>query len=79
MQTIPPFDYIGEDAEKWNKINEYILTEIKSIVDFVFDNRSILGKNEKPEDVLYGLHPNEEGCRIWANALYKQIKEADLL
>lgn len=79
MQTIPPFNYTGENVEKWNRLNAYILTEIKDIVDYVFDNRVYLGKKEKPEDAVYGDHPNEEGCEIWANAIYRQIKEVDIL
>jgi len=74
MQTIPPFDYKGEDIVKWERINSFILTEIRNRVDFVFDNNQYLGKNGKPGEAKYGGHPNEEGCKIWAEALFEKIK-----
>lgn len=79
IQTIPPFNYQGEDIEKWNRINLYILTELKDRVDFVFDNTKVLGKREKLSDAIYGGHPNEEGCKLWAEALFEKIKEHRIL
>ena len=79
LQTIPPFDYQGEAIEKWKRINSYILTELKNKVDFIFDNTVYLGKKGKPEDAVYGGHPNEIGCEIWANALYEKIREQGIL
>ena len=79
LQTIPPFDYQGEDIDKWERINSYILTELKNKVDFVFDNIKYLGKKENPEETLYGDHPNETGCDIWANALFEKIQEQGIL
>ena len=79
LQTIPPFDYQGKDVEKWMRINSYILTELKTKVDFVFDNTVILGKNGNLSEAIYGCHPNETGCGIWANALYEKIKEQGVL
>lgn len=79
MQTIPPFNYEGENIEKWKRLNSYILTELKNKVDYVFDNRACLGEKESPEKAIYGGHPNEEGCEIWANALLTKIKEEGIL
>lgn len=71
LQTVPPFDYKKEDIEKWQRINRYIKTELIKKVDFVFDNNPILRKNEKEAHIaLYGGHPNSEGCKKWAEALY---------
>lgn len=78
FQTVPPFDYIGENAEKWKRINKFILEKIKDKVDFVFDNNVFLGKAEKPEDAIYGGHPNEEGCKIWADAIFEELKHEKL-
>ena len=74
MQTIPPFDYKGEDIEKWKRINSYILTELNDIVDFVFDNNEYWGKKENPEEAKYGGHPNEEGCNVMAEAFFEKVK-----
>lgn len=79
MQTIPPFDYVGEDIAKWQRINQYILTVIGEQVDLVFDNSSILGKEDDIHIARYGGHPNEEGCRLLAEALYQKIRERGLL
>lgn len=79
LQTIPPFNYQGEDVEKWKRINLYIMTELKDKVNFVFDNTEYLGKKGKPEVALYGGHPNEIGCEIWANALLEKIQEEGIL
>lgn len=79
MQTIPPFDYKGDNIEKWKRVNSYILTELKNKVDYVFDNSVCLGKKENPEVAIYEGHPSEEGCEIWANALLAKIKEEGIL
>ena len=75
LQTIPPFDYKEEIAVSWKNINSYIKTELSKKVDYVFDDVRILGDKEKPEKSIYGGHPDEEGCRLWAEALYEEIKD----
>ncbi|MEE1043346.1 MAG: SGNH/GDSL hydrolase family protein [Clostridia bacterium] len=79
LQTIPPFDYTEEATEKWRRINLYILTELKEMVDFVFDNNPYLGKEGSYETAVYGGHPNEEGCKIWAEALFEKLQNTDLI
>lgn len=73
IQTIPPFDYVGQNIEKWNNINTYIKTKLAEYADFVFDNVPILGFETEPYSAKYGGHPNAEGCEKWANALYNSI------
>ena len=74
LQTIPPFDYTEEIAKRWHTINTYIRTELAERVDLVFDTVPILGLNEaEPHRAKFGGHPNEEGCRLWAEALYTAI------
>ena len=79
VQTIPPFDYKCENIEKWKRLNLYILNQLSEKVDFVFDNTKLLGKKENPSDAVYGGHPNEEGCKIWADALFKEIRKYGIL
>ncbi len=79
MQTVPPFDYNDVHAAVWNSVNDYILTEIKGIVDYVFDNRECLSEKEKPQNTIYGGHPNNEGCEVWANAFFEHLKKDSVL
>ena len=75
LQTIPPFDYAGEDIEKWKRINVYIKTVLKEKADMVFDNTVYLGEAENTHITRFGGHPNAEGCAVWANALYEETKK----
>lgn len=76
LQTIPPFDYEGEQIDKWIRINNYIKNELVAYVDMVFDVVPILCEiEENVQHVKYGTHPNSEGCRVWADALYPQMKK----
>ena len=73
LQTVPPFDYNAEDTAKWQRINDYIKTELISVVDAVFDNVATLGESDHPEASRFGAHPDEHGCEVWANALYDRL------
>ncbi len=72
LQTVPPFEFQEKDIEKWQRINDYIKTVLKDKVDLIFDNNPCLC----PDGIypIYGGHPNEEGCAIWAEELYKAVK-----
>ncbi len=74
IQTIPPFDYEGEDIIKWKRINNYIKKELSKKTEFVFDCACILGKSEKePHIARYQGHPNAEGCKIWGDRLSSEL------
>lgn len=74
LQTVPPFDYEGKDIEKWQKINEYINAVLSKKVLMVFDNVQILAvSDEKSYMAKFGGHPNAEGCKVWADALYASL------
>lgn len=75
FQTIPPYDYAEENIAKWKRINDYIKTEIKAKVDFVFDNAPYLGHGELLSLPKYGGHPNEDGSAVWTKALYEEVKD----
>lgn len=72
LQTIPPFEFQEKDIEKWQRINDYIKTVLADKGDMLFDNNPCLC----PDGVhpIYGGHPNEEGCAVWAEELYKAVK-----
>lgn len=76
LQTVPPFGYVGEQIAMWHRINEYIKTELAAEADAVFDTVPVLWLDEEHPNVpKYDGHPNHEGCRKWADALYPVIKE----
>lgn len=83
IQTLPPFDLQGEALEKWNHVNDYIRHTLVKEADAVFDvalvlscgTASIGAKDTETAEcsilgkAKYGGHPNEEGCRVWANVM----------
>ncbi len=74
LQTIPPFDYHDEQILLWNNLNDYIKNELSKKADMVFDCTHILSEDASmPYMAKYGGHPNEEGCRLWGEALSKTI------
>lgn len=75
IQTVPPFDYCGENIETWENINCFIKKELSQYADLIFDNTLILGCDEKPYAARFGGHPNAVGCEKWAKTLYKAIIE----
>lgn len=76
LQTVPPFDYNEEKKAIWERVNDYIKTDLVKHVDLVFDVVPYLGKSEsEPQIARFGGHPNEQGCAIWGNALCKALKE----
>ena len=75
LQTIPPFNYVGENIDKWNRINRYIQSELKDRVDAVFDNVPYLGEHGHSHIAKFGGHPNAEGCAVWAEALFEELKQ----
>lgn len=80
LQTIPPFNYNEKHVERWKWMNEHIRTVLKDKVALVFDEGPCLRESEERSHYdKYGAHPNAEGCAIWAEELYKAIKEAKTL
>ena len=76
LQTAPPFDREGERRARWFLLNDIIKKELSGLVDLTFDNIPVLCLSEEfPEKAKYGGHPNSEGCKLWAEALYDYTKE----
>ncbi len=76
VQTVPPFDFVGDKLAIWNNVNAYIRTELSQKAEFVFDCAPLLGKNDaEPNVAKFGGHPNAEGCKLWASALSKKLKK----
>lgn len=75
LQTIPPFDYQGEQIQTWEDANAFIRQTLAPKAALVFDNAPILGQADAPHKTRFGGHPNEEGCAAWAKALYLATKD----
>lgn len=76
LQTIPPFDYNEERNAKWVELNKYIHFELKNKVDYLYDCVPALWISpDKPNMAKYGGHPNDEGGKVWAEAMYGEIKD----
>ena len=74
LQTIPPFDYNEERNAKWVELNKFVKSVLKDKVDYLFDCVPVLGREEEPHMSIYGGHPDDEGCRVWAEAMHREIK-----
>ena len=75
IQTVPPFDYNPERKKVWDEVNIYIREVLSKEVDAFFDCVPVLGKSEEePHIAKYGGHPDDEGCLVWAKALYEACK-----
>lgn len=80
LQTIPPFDYEGERIGKWLRVNDYIRQTLSKKAALVFDVVPWLQQDEAhPHMAKFVGHPNEEGCTVWANALYDALINSGLL
>lgn len=76
LQTVPPFDYTGEHITHWHNVNRAIRTALVHRVDAVFDAAAYLQLSDaEPHKARYGGHPDETGCRVWADALYDRLLE----
>lgn len=74
LQAVPPFNYPPERKAVWEKVNSYILSEMPKLADAVFNPNRVLSKSaDEPHIARFGGHPSEEGCILWAEALYKEI------
>ena len=80
LQTIPPFDYEGENIGRWLRVNEYIRNTLSKKAALVFDVVPWLRQDEqRPHMAKYVGHPNAEGCAVWADALYDALVGSGLL
>lgn len=74
IQTVPPFDYDEEKRTVWQMVNDHIRTDLSRKADLVFDAAEVLALSPREAHMAkYGGHPDEEGCRVWAEALYDAL------
>lgn len=75
LQTLPPFDFVGEDCKLWNNLNNYLLEKLAVKADGLFDQRALLCSDKGLNYTAYGDHPNETGCKIWGENLGEYLKK----
>ena len=73
--SVPPFDWKGDYLQRWNGINDYIRDVLRRKADGFFDVAPLLTDKTADGVAIYGTHPNEEGCRIWADAMLPQLRQ----
>ncbi len=77
IQSVPPFDYSEDIRYSWRKVNQYIKESLLEYIVGYFDNVPVLCGMEE-HLAQYGLHPNEDGCEKWAEALYEYLMDTNL-
>ena len=73
LQTVPPFNYNEATVKTWKNVNTYIKNELREKVDAVFDTVPHLGQAEHLQMARFGAHPNAQGCKVWAEALFDEL------
>ncbi len=74
--SVPPFDWQDEYLERWLSINEILRHQLSKEADGFFDIAPLLVDYTQWEGKSkYEKHPNEEGCRIWADNMLPLMKE----
>jgi len=69
LLSVPPFDWKKDYLERWYGINRFCVDELSRKADEFLDIAPLLTDPKEEGKAIYGTHPNEEGCRIWAEAL----------
>jgi len=76
LQTLPPFDWSGEFLERWNAVNAFLAAELAPRVEGFLDVAPLLVDGAVAAGrCKYGKHPDEAGCRVWAEALVPELRE----
>ena len=79
IQTVPPFNYSDVHKVIWENVNGFIKNDIKN-TSMVFDCVPCLSVgDERPHMAKYGGHPNDEGCRVWGEALFEAVISSKVL
>lgn len=79
LQTVPPFDYEGEQIGIWQRVNRHIRTVLAQKAAMVFDVVPYLSLGpEQSHMSKYGPHPDGAGCAVWAQALYEALESSGI-
>ena len=76
LQTLPPFDWKDDFYDRWRAINDFLRNELAGKTEDFLDVAPLLTDETRgPGMSKYGKHPDEAGCRVWADALIPRLKE----
>ena len=76
LQTLPPFDWQDEYLARWEEINEWLRRELAPRAEGFFDVAPLLSDPARGRGKCrYGKHPDETGCRLWADALLPRMRD----
>ena len=76
LQTLPPFDWKDEYLGRWLAINAFLRDELAAKTEGFFDVAPLLTDETRGVGMSkYGKHPDETGCRLWAEALIPRMRE----
>ena len=67
--SVPPFNWKEDFFDRWTGINEYLVNTLSKEADGFLDVAPLLTSSEEPGMAIYGTHPDEEGCKVWADAM----------
>ena len=74
--SVPPFDWQDDFLERWKGINRYLVDELSREAEGFFDVAPLLVDYSQWEGKSkYEKHPNEEGCRVWAENMLPLFRE----
>ena len=68
LQSVPPFEFSPEQWDTWRAVN----LRIQDLGDGCFMNDPFLCGGDRP---LYGGHPNDAGCAVWAEAIVPVLRD----
>ncbi len=77
LQTIPPFNPPTEEKRIiFENVNRYLKEELSKETEGFFDNVPVLQESDAARHIpRFGVHPDTEGCKLWAEALYPVLKK----
>lgn len=76
LQSVPPFDWKDDYLVRYEAINRFLVDELAGKADGFLDIAPLLTDEARgPGMSKYGKHPDETGCRIWAEKLTPLMKE----
>lgn len=73
--SVPPFDWKDEYLQRWKGINAYLREDLSRKADGFFDVAPLLADKTADGVARYGPHPDEEGCRVWAEGMLPLFRE----
>lgn len=76
LQSLPPaYEEKGQDALKWLEVYDYVRRSLAPMAEGYFDPVPYICRTpDKPYQYKCELHPNDTGCRAWADALIPYLK-----